>query len=124
PAELIAANEAAQAEAALSTKTPTQPAHDRKPPHIQGPRLLSKPEVLAIVGCTFPTLWLKMRHGEFPRSRVVGGKSMWLSTEVEGWMAALPMRQYKGDEHSTEMAEGRPPPPRRERKKRIALQQR
>jgi len=118
PAELIAVNEAAQAEAAFTTKTPTQPAHDRKrvhvpraPPHIQGPRLLSKPEVLAIVGCTFPTLWLMMRQGEFPRSRVVGGKSMWLSTEVDAWMAALPKRQYKGDEHSPEMAEGRPPPP-------------
>src|SRR5262245_23054297 len=116
-AKLAAANEAAQAEAALTTGTLTQPAHDRKrlhapraPPDIQGPRLLSKPEVLTIVGCSFPTLWQMMRRGEFPRSRIVGGKSMWVSTEVEAWMAALPMRQYKGDEPSLETVAGRPPP--------------
>jgi hypothetical protein len=39
-----------------------------------------------------------MRAGTFPRSRVVGGKSMWLSSEIEAWLAALPVRQLKGDE--------------------------
>ena len=38
-----------------------------------------------------------MRAGTFPRSRVVGGKSMWLSTEVDAWMSALPLRPLKGD---------------------------
>src|SRR5262245_20082318 len=27
-----------------------------------------------------------------------GGKSMWLSTEIEAWIAALPVRRLKGDE--------------------------
>ena len=33
----------------------------------------------------------------FPRSRVVGGKSMWLSTDIEAWLATLPVRKLKGD---------------------------
>jgi predicted DNA-binding transcriptional regulator AlpA len=59
------------------------------------PRLLSKHEVVALTGATFPTIWAWMRAGKFPRSRIVGGKSMWLSTEVEGWMARLPLRPLK-----------------------------
>jgi predicted DNA-binding transcriptional regulator AlpA len=35
--------------------------------------------------------------GKFPRSRIVGGKSMWLSSEVEAWLAGLPVRPLKGD---------------------------
>jgi predicted DNA-binding transcriptional regulator AlpA len=38
-----------------------------------------------------------MTRGKFPRSRIVGGKSKWLSSEVETWMAALPLRKLKGD---------------------------
>jgi prophage regulatory protein len=61
------------------------------------PRLLGKAEVCAIANVSFPTVWSWMRAGTFPRSRVVGGKSMWLSTEVEAWLAALPVRPLKGD---------------------------
>ena len=61
------------------------------------PRLLNKAEVCAIAGATFPSVWSWMRQGRFPRSRIVGGKSMWLSTEVEQWLAALPIRKLKGD---------------------------
>jgi predicted DNA-binding transcriptional regulator AlpA len=61
--------------------------------------LLSKREVLAVVGVTYPTLWAWMRAGTFPRSRVVGGKSKWLSTEIEAWMTDLPVRRLKGDNH-------------------------
>lgn len=59
------------------------------------PRLLDKAQVCAIANVTFPTVWAWMRAGSFPRSRVVGGKSMWLSTEVDAWMAALPVRPLK-----------------------------
>jgi predicted DNA-binding transcriptional regulator AlpA len=38
-----------------------------------------------------------MRAGTFPRSRIVGGRSMWLSTEVEQWLTDLPLRPLKGD---------------------------
>jgi predicted DNA-binding transcriptional regulator AlpA len=59
--------------------------------------LLNRHEVCAIAGCTYPTLWMRMRRGEFPRARIVGGKSMWLSSEVQAWIAALPVRRLKGD---------------------------
>jgi predicted DNA-binding transcriptional regulator AlpA len=69
----------------------------RAPPRGHGIRLLDKREILAITNVTFPTIWTWMRNGTFPRSRVVGGKSMWLSTDVEAWLAALPIRTLKGD---------------------------
>ena len=79
--------------------------HDRKrvhvprgPPCVQGIYLLDKGEVLAIANVSFPTIWAWMRAGTFPRSRIVGGKSMWLSNEVDAWIAALPVRPLKGDE--------------------------
>jgi predicted DNA-binding transcriptional regulator AlpA len=62
-----------------------------------GMRLLDKAEVLAIVNVSFPTVWAWMRAGTFPRSRIVGGKSMWLSTDIEQWLATLPVRPLKGD---------------------------
>src|SRR5262245_8069447 len=68
------------------------------PPAWLGAHLLSKREVLAITNVTFPTIWAWMRKATFPRSRVVGGKSMWLSSEIEAWLAALPIRQLKDDE--------------------------
>ena len=78
-------------------------AQPARPPHgpahgARAPRLLDKAEVCAIAGATYPTIWKWMREGKFPRSRVAGGKSMWLSTEIEAWMAALPVRALKGDE--------------------------
>jgi predicted DNA-binding transcriptional regulator AlpA len=66
--------------------------------------LLDKSEILAITGVSYPTVWLWMRQGKFPRSRVIGGdssknsnKSVWRSDEVEAWIAALPVRALKGD---------------------------
>lgn len=60
-------------------------------------RLLDKNEVCALVAVTFPTVWSWMRRGQFPRSRVCGGKSMWRSDEIAEWMSALPVRPLKGD---------------------------
>jgi predicted DNA-binding transcriptional regulator AlpA len=45
-----------------------------------------------------------MRAGTFPRARVVGGRSMWLSTEVDAWLAALPVRPLKGDNRPLDAA--------------------
>jgi predicted DNA-binding transcriptional regulator AlpA len=67
-------------------------------------RLLSKAEVMAISGLSFPSIWAWMRDGRFPRSRVVGGKSMWRSDEIDAWLAGLPVRPLKGDQPSTEAA--------------------
>lgn len=60
-------------------------------------RLISKPEVLDRVGVTFPTIWKWMREGKFPRSRELGGKVAWIESEIEAWIASLPVRRLKGD---------------------------
>ncbi|MGE0038018.1 MAG: helix-turn-helix transcriptional regulator [Xanthobacteraceae bacterium] len=72
------------------------PLSDELPP-TPPPRLLDKRSVLAITGTSYPTLWSWMRAGTFPRSREVGGRSMWLSSEIDAWIAALPVRKLKGD---------------------------
>jgi predicted DNA-binding transcriptional regulator AlpA len=74
----------------------------RAPP---GVRLLDKAEILEITGVTFPTIWTWMRAGTFPRSRIVGGKSMWRSDEIEAWLAGLPLRPLKGDAPSDQKIE-------------------
>jgi predicted DNA-binding transcriptional regulator AlpA len=43
-----------------------------------------------------------MRAGTFPRARIVGGRSMWRSDEVEAWLAGLPVRRLRGDEAEAE----------------------
>jgi predicted DNA-binding transcriptional regulator AlpA len=95
---LIEANEAYIAEAALVADT--LPQHDDDHVHAaRGPpvRLLDKNDILSITHVTFPTIWSWMRAGTFPRSRVVGAKSMWRSDEIDAWLANLPTRTLKGD---------------------------
>ncbi len=95
-------------------RSPTKPhavqvtaARARAAPLVAAPctvRLLTKHEVCALAGVTYPTIWSWMRRGAFPRSRVVGGKSMWVSTEVEAWLNSLPVRPLKGDAERGEAA--------------------
>jgi predicted DNA-binding transcriptional regulator AlpA len=59
--------------------------------------LLSRHEIVALSGFTYPWIWQMMIRGQFPRSRIVGGKSMWLASEIDAWLAALPIRPLKGD---------------------------
>jgi predicted DNA-binding transcriptional regulator AlpA len=69
----------------------------RPPP---GVRLLDRTEILQITGKAFPTIWEWMRAGKFPRSRMTGGsksKSVWLSNEIDAWIAGLKVRPLKGD---------------------------
>ena len=97
-AEKAAALKAVKAtalKAACSQKTCEQDdGDDDEPPQL---RLISKSKVLKIVGCSYPTLWAWMRAGKFPRGRVVGGRSMWRSDEIDAWLAGLPIRPLKGD---------------------------
>ena len=67
-------------------------------------RLISKPEVLDRVGVTYPTIWLWMREGKFPRSRELGGKAAWIESEIEAWITARPTRKLKGDAERAEVA--------------------
>ena len=52
-------------------------------------RLLTKAEVMAVANASFPSIWQWMRDGKFPRSRIVNGRSMWLSTEIEQWLVGI-----------------------------------
>ena len=103
PQALLAANSQHQVEAALADDLGDARDTRRRVPPARGPpslvlRLLTKPEVLLIAGgVSYPTLWSWMRAGTFPRSRIVGGKSMWRSDEVQAWLDALPVRPLKGD---------------------------
>jgi predicted DNA-binding transcriptional regulator AlpA len=60
-------------------------------------KLLSKKQVLERVPVSFVTLWKLMREGTFPRARQIGGRSFWLESEVDRFIASLPIRAYLGD---------------------------
>jgi predicted DNA-binding transcriptional regulator AlpA len=98
--KLRAANEAYIVAAALAAD---EAHHQRDQHHVHGARappsvrLLDKSDILSITHVTFPTIWTWMRAGAFPRSRIVGGKSMWWSSEIDAWLAGLPTRALKGD---------------------------
>jgi predicted DNA-binding transcriptional regulator AlpA len=77
-------------------KKTSRPPDDTSPPQ-HGDRLLDKSQICKIANVTYPTVWAWMRAGKFPRARIVGGKSMWLSTDIEAWLTTLPVRKLKGD---------------------------
>jgi len=65
-------------------------------------KLLSKKEVLAIIGVTNVTLWDWIRKGRFPAAVVIGpdgghrSKQGWIDTEVYSAIANAPRRLPKG----------------------------
>jgi predicted DNA-binding transcriptional regulator AlpA len=60
-------------------------------------RFISKTEVLDRVCASYPSVWLWMREGRFPRSRELGGKAVWIENEIEEWIVNRPVRRLKGD---------------------------
>jgi predicted DNA-binding transcriptional regulator AlpA len=94
--ELSAANQAHTIDAGLR-RTDAVPQSDHKHARAPSVRLLDKAEICAITNVSFPTIWSWMRAGKFPRGKIVGGKSMWLSNEIDAWLADLPTRPLKGD---------------------------
>ena len=63
------------------------------------PRLLTKAEVLALLGVAYTTVFTWMREGQFPLSIELGppgGRSTkiaWLADEVYAWIASRPRRK-------------------------------
>ena len=98
PAKTAAACNRVAAHARAACKAPATEPEPTDGAPTAGRRLLDKRAVLQITNVTYPTLWAWMRAGKFPRARIVGGKSMWLTSEVDAWLAALPVRKLKGDE--------------------------
>ncbi len=61
-------------------------------------RLLSRPEVLDLVGVSYPTIWSWMQQGKFPRSRKLGDQKVgWLASELKSWIESRPIMRLKGD---------------------------
>lgn len=53
----------------------------------QNERILRKPEVLAKVALSDPTIYRMERAGNFPKRLRLGGNSCgWLASEVEAWI--------------------------------------
>jgi predicted DNA-binding transcriptional regulator AlpA len=61
---------------------------------------LSKRQVLALIPISSVTLWSWSRTGTFPAPRIIGHKTVWLASEVYGWMETRPTRHYKGMERA------------------------
>jgi predicted DNA-binding transcriptional regulator AlpA len=59
-------------------------------------KFIFKSELLERLGQSYPTLWKRMRRGEFPLPRILGNKNVWLASEVDDYLAGLPCRQYTG----------------------------
>jgi predicted DNA-binding transcriptional regulator AlpA len=75
----------------------------KRQPKITTPvKLLSKKEVLSILGVSHVTLWNWITAGLFPQSREIGPpggnrtKIGWLDTEVYSFLANAPKRKLKG----------------------------
>jgi prophage regulatory protein len=53
-------------------------------------RIIRKPELLARIGLSDPTIWRMERDGKFPRRLRLGGNSCgWLQSEVDIWLQRL-----------------------------------
>ncbi|WP_430226852.1 helix-turn-helix transcriptional regulator [Paraburkholderia tropica] len=66
--------------------------NENEMPHATGERLIRVREVLASVGLGKTTLYKLMKDGEFPRPRRVRNVSLWLESEVQGWIRAIGRR--------------------------------
>ena len=60
--------------------------------------LIDRKETLRRVPLSYTKIWQMMQAGEFPRSRLLGGKAMWLESEIEAWITHVPVRPLKGEE--------------------------
>ena len=63
-------------------------------------RLLTKGEVLELIGVTYPCLWTWIKNGKFPAGRSIGngkkGHVAWIESEVNDWILSRPRRLPKG----------------------------
>jgi predicted DNA-binding transcriptional regulator AlpA len=60
-------------------------------------RFISKREMLDRVGASYSSVWLWMRRGTFPRSRELGGKAVFIESEIEEFILNSKVRRLKGD---------------------------
>ena len=68
-------------------------------------RLIYKPELLALVGVSYGSIFSWMRRGKFPLAREIGpgGRTCriaWVESEIQDWLAARPPRRMKAPANS------------------------
>lgn len=52
-------------------------------------RIIRKPELIAMLGLSDPTIWRMEKAGRFPKRLRLGGNSCgWLQSEVDAWIQA------------------------------------
>jgi predicted DNA-binding transcriptional regulator AlpA len=72
---------------------PANECSDSDPTSYRPPdRLIDRLEVLRRIPVSFSTLLNWMRDGNFPQSRGLVGKQVWLESEIEHWIATRPIR--------------------------------
>jgi predicted DNA-binding transcriptional regulator AlpA len=64
-------------------------------PALRHLQLLTRQEIMALTGLSYPTIWAWTQKGIFPRALKVGGKNMWRATEIDAWLAGLERRALK-----------------------------
>ena len=64
-------------------------------PALRDLQLLTRQEIMALTGLSYPTIWAWTQDGRFPRALKVGGKNMWRATEIDAWLASLERRELK-----------------------------
>jgi predicted DNA-binding transcriptional regulator AlpA len=62
-----------------------------------GDRLLTKAEVVALVGLSYQKIWQLMDADQFPRAIVIAGRNLWLESEIHEFIRAAPRRRLKND---------------------------
>jgi predicted DNA-binding transcriptional regulator AlpA len=64
-------------------------------PALRDLQLLTRQEIMALTGLSYPTIWAWTQDGRFPRALKVGGKNMWRAIEIDAWVRGLERRELK-----------------------------
>jgi len=59
-------------------------------------KLLYREEVLALVGCSYPTLLGDVRRGLLAPARHIGHRAAWTQAEIEEYLDRLPRQKLRG----------------------------
>jgi predicted DNA-binding transcriptional regulator AlpA len=67
-------------------------------------RLITKEEVLFRVPCGYRRIVNLMRNGDFPLSREVGRRVVWIEDEIDAWIAQTAVTQLDRSPETLAMA--------------------
>ncbi len=62
------------------------------------PKLITKPKLLELLGgISYVTLWTRQCAGEFPKGKIICGRTMFELDAVRAWIERQPEQKLKGD---------------------------